>query len=385
MERFIAKRHRSSRMGLSLDTAALARFNDVIDLSIGDTDYVTDPRIIERAFLDAKAGHTHYGDPKGDPELIAKLTQAWQEDWGQVLPESEVMVTASSCLGMALVMLSIIDPGDEVIVFSPYFTPYRDQIELAGGVCVDVETRAEDNYRIKEEALDAAINSHTKAIIFNNPNNPTGMGYEAQDLDALLRLAIKHDLLVIADEIYTTYIYEGRFRPLRTYPGMKERTVTLNSFSKNFLMTGWRIGALMAEPALLKVVERVNGSLIYTAPAVSQRAAIEALTIRDSIREVYISEYKKRVLYAADRVEAISYFDLVRPKGTFYLFPDIQKTGMTGPEFCEYALEHAGVLLTPGDVFGIGGVGHVRMACTVGVERLAEAFNRLELLEDRFS
>lgn len=384
MERFIAKRHLSARAGLSLDTAALARFDDVIDLSIGDTDYVTDPRIIERAFVDAKAGHTHYGHPKGDPELITKLSQAWEEDWGQALPESEVMVTASSCLGMALVMLSIIDPGDEVIVFSPYFTPYIDQIELAGGVCIDVETHAADNYRIREETLEAAVSPQTKAIIFNNPNNPTGMGYEDRDLDVLARVAIRHDLLVVADEIYTTYIYEGSFRPIRTYPGMKERTVTLNSFSKNYLMTGWRIGALIAEPALLKVVERVNGSLIYTAPAISQRAAIEALELRDSIRDIYISEYKKRVLYAADRVEAISYFDLVRPKGTFYLFPGIRKTGMSSREFCDYALEHVGVLMSPGDVFGKGGVGHVRMACTVGVERLAEAFDRLGSLAVRF-
>lgn len=384
MERFIAKRHLTARTGLALDPSALTLYDDVIDLSIGDTDYVTDPRIIERAFVDAKAGHTHYGHPKGDPELITKLSQAWEEDWGQALPESEVMVTASSCLGMALVMLSIIDPGDEVIVFSPYFTPYIDQIELAGGVCVEVETRAEDHYRIREEALEAALSPKTKAIIFNNPNNPTGMGYEEEDLAVLARVAIEHDLPVIADEIYTTYIYEGSFRPLRTYPGMKERTITLNSFSKNYLMTGWRIGALMAEPSLLKVVEKVNGSLIYTAPSISQRAAIEALEIRDSIRTIYISEYKSRVLYAADRVEAISYFDLVRPKGTFYLFPGIQRTGLSSGEFCDYALEHAGVLLSPGDVFGSAGVGHVRMACTVGVERLSVAFDRLAALEGRF-
>ena len=169
MERFIAKRHLTARTGLALDPSALTLYDDVIDLSIGDTDYVTDPRIIERAFVDAKAGHTHYGHPKGDPELITKLSQAWEEDWGQALPESEVMVTASSCLGMALVMLSIIDPGDEVIVFSPYFTPYIDQIELAGGVCVEVETRAEDHYRIREQALEDALSPKAKAIIFNNP------------------------------------------------------------------------------------------------------------------------------------------------------------------------------------------------------------------------
>ena len=164
---YIAKRFQSSGAGLSLDTEALAKYKDIIDLSIGDTDFTTDEAIINAAFRDAKAGHTHYGDPKGDPELISAVCKAWEEDFDQTLPRDHVLVSASSCLGMALVMLAILDPGDEVIVFSPYFPMYREQIELAGGVCVDVPTYASEDYAIDEARLRAAITPRTKAIVFN--------------------------------------------------------------------------------------------------------------------------------------------------------------------------------------------------------------------------
>ena len=180
---FIAKRFRSIDAGLSLDTEALARYNDVIDLSIGDTDFITDDAIIDAAFHDAKAGYTHYGNPMGDPELIHAVCAAWQEDFRQPLTPDHVLITASSCLGMALVMMAILDPGDEVIVFSPYFSLYRNQIELAGGVCVEVPTYAEESWAVDEARLRAAITPKTKAIIFNNPCNPTGMGYERKTLE----------------------------------------------------------------------------------------------------------------------------------------------------------------------------------------------------------
>ena len=169
---FIAKRFQSAGTGLTLDTAALAKYKDIVDLSIGDTDFTTDEAIINAAFRDAKAGHTHYGDPKGDPELISAVCKAWEEDFDQSLPRDHVLVSASSCLGMSLAMFAILDPGDEVIVFSPYFALYRAQIELAGGVCVDVPTYAEEDYAISEERLRAAITPRTKAIIFNNPRTP---------------------------------------------------------------------------------------------------------------------------------------------------------------------------------------------------------------------
>ena len=215
---YIAKRFQNSDAGLSLDTDALARYSDIIDLSIGDTDFITDDAIIDTAFREAKAGYTHYGDPKGDPELIRSVCDAWQTDFKQPLSPDHVLVTASSSMGMALVMLSVLDPGDEVIVFSPYFSLYRTQAELAGGVCVEVPTYANEAWAIDEARLRAAITPRTKLIVFNNPCNPTGMGYDRSTLELLGRVAEEHDLLIAADEIYTTYLYEGDFIPLRTIP-----------------------------------------------------------------------------------------------------------------------------------------------------------------------
>ena len=381
MRNFIAERFRSSGgPGLSLDTEALAKYDDIIDLSIGDTDFTTDSAIIDAAFRDARSGHTHYGNPKGDPELIAAYCAAWEEDFGQKLAADHVMVSASSCMGMGLAMMAILDPGDEVIVFSPYFAIYKSQIELAGGVCVEVPTYAGEGYTIDEARLRAVVTPKTKAIIFNNPTNPTGMAYGEDTLRMLARVAEEYDLLIAADEIYTTYLFEGSYVPLRTLPGMEKRTITLNSFSKNFLMTGWRVGMLIAEPEILSVMLNINGSLIYTTPSISQRAALEALRQRARIRETYVAAYRDRIFYSAERIEKIPYLSLVRPKGTFYLFPGVEKTGLSAPEFCRQLLEKAHILVTPGDAFGSTGAGHIRIACTVDIDKLKVAYDRIEKL-----
>lgn len=377
---YLAKRFRAQSGGLTLDTEALKKYRDIIDLSIGDTDFITDSAIIDAAFRDARLGHTHYGDPHGDRELIDAVCRAWEEDFSQPLSVEHVLVTASSCLGMALTMLAILDPLDEVLVFSPYFSMYRSQIELAGGVCVEVPTYAEEDYTISEARLRAAITPRTKCIIFNNPTNPTGMAYGRDTLAMLARVAQEYDLLVAADEIYTSYLFEGDYFPLRTLENMAERTITLNSFSKNYLMTGWRVGVAIAEPEILNAMHRVNGALIYSAPSVSQRAAIAALARREEIKKTYISAYRERVLYAAERTARIPYLDLVKPKGTFYLFPSIQKTGLSAAEFCSALLSRAHVLVTAGDVFGSTGLGHFRIACTVDTAQLKEAFDRMEAL-----
>lgn len=376
----IAARFRGATAGLSLDTAALARYPDLIDLSIGDTDFTTDRRIIDAAYRDACAGATHYGYPQGDPELIAAIRKAWREDFGQEVAADNVCVTASSCMGMALAMLAILDPGDEVIVLAPYFAVYRQQIETAGGVCVEVPCAEEDGWAIREEALERAITPRTRAVIFNNPVNPTGAAYGPDTLRLLARVAQRHDLLVAADEIYTRYLYEGTFTPLRTLPGMAERTITLNSFSKNFMMTGWRLGYIIAAPEIVSAVQFINGGMVYTAPSVSQRAAIEALAIREDVARLYITQYRERVFRMADALAQVPYMTLRRPQGTFYLFPGIKATGLTAREFCRRALERAQVLLTPGDAFGAAGAGHVRIACTSSLDRLLDAAERLKEL-----
>ena len=384
MRKYVAERFQHCGGGLSLDTEALRRYSDVIDLSIGDTDFTTDRRVIDAAYADACAGHTHYGDPKGDPELIEAIRRAWKEDFHQEISADEVLVTTSSCMGMSQALMGILNPGDEVIVFGPYFAIYANQIAMAGGRAVEVTTCEADGYCPREEAVRNAIGAHTRAMIINTPTNPTGAAYDRATLEMLARLAQEYDLLVLADEIYTRYLFDGEFIPMRTLPGMADRTVTLNSFSKNFLMTGWRVGYIIAHPELISVFQYVNDGLTYVAPSVSQRAAIKALELRNEIADEYITQYRSRVYYAADCIEKIPYLTLFRPRGTFYLFPGIAKTGMGDREFCAFLLEKAHLLVSPGCVFGQAGQGHFRIACTVSQEKLAEAMQRLADLSGEF-
>ena len=384
MRKYVAERFQHCGGGLSLDTEALRRYSDVIDLSIGDTDFTTDRRVIDAAYADACAGHTHYGDPKGDPELIEAIRRAWKEDFHQDISADEVLVTTSSCMGMSQALMGILNPGDEVIVFGPYFAIYANQIAMAGGRAVEVTTYEADGYCPREAAVRNAIGARTRAMIINTPTNPTGAAYDRATLEMLARLAQEYDLLVLADEIYTRYLFDGEFIPMRTLPGMADRTVTLNSFSKNFLMTGWRVGYIIAHPELISVFQYVNDGLTYVAPSVSQRAAIKALELRDEIADEYITQYRSRVYYAADCIEKIPYLTLFRPRGTFYLFPGIAKTGMGDREFCAFLLEKAHLLVSPGCVFGQAGQGHFRIACTVSQEKLAEAMRRLADLSGEF-
>lgn len=384
MRKYVAEQFQHCGGGLSLDTEALRRYSDVIDLSIGDTDFTTDRRVIDAAYADACAGHTHYGDPKGDPELIEAIRRAWKEDFHQEISADEVLVTTSSCMGMSQALMGILNPGDEVIVFGPYFAIYANQIAMAGGRAVEVTTCEADGYCPREEAVRNAIGARTRAMIINTPTNPTGAAYDRATLEMLARLAQEYDLLVLADEIYTRYLFDGEFIPMRTLPGMADRTVTLNSFSKNFLMTGWRVGYIIAHPELISVFQYVNDGLTYVAPSVSQRAAIKALELRNEIADEYITQYRSRVYYAADCIEKIPYLTLFRPRGTFYMFPGIAQTGMGDREFCAFLLEKAHLLVSPGCVFGQAGQGHFRIACTVSQEKLAEAMQRLADLSGEF-
>lgn len=381
MRDFVAKRFAAAAPSLMASAAAeKGRWADLIDLSIGDTDFTTDERIIEAAMADAKAGHTHYTDPQGDPELIEAVRQFYAKEYHMPLEKGQVFITASSCFGMALTLLALLDGGDEVILFSPYFSPYKEQVELAGGVAVEVTTFEADGFGIDPARLEAAIGPRTKAIILNNPCNPTGAAYGMATYQAVAAAAKLHDLVVIADEIYTDYMFETPFVPLRALPGMAKRTVTLNSFSKNYLMTGWRIGHIVAEKRLVAAMKRINENLVYSAPSVSQRAALHALRLRGEIGDKYTAQYKARVFYAAQRINAIPALSVRPPQGTFYLFMNIQKTGMDSVAFCQRLVREAHVAMVPGAAFGAAGEGYVRIACTTGLERLKEAFDRIEAL-----
>ncbi len=380
MKNILAARFQDAGMNPMANAMKKESWPDLIDLSIGDTDFVTDERITRAAMEDALAGHTHYTDPQGDPELIEAIRQDYARRFQMQIDKSEVFVSASSCLGMALSLMAVLNPGDEVLLFSPYFFPYKEQVELAGGVPVEVPTFEEDGWAINARRLEQAIGPRTRALILNNPCNPTGAAYDMETYRTVAKAAEEHDLVVLVDEIYTDYMYQIPFVPFRSMPGMAQRTITLNSFSKNYIMTGWRVGCLIAPAPVIDTARAINENLVYSAPSVSQRAAIAALRLRDEIGTTYTGAYRDRVSFAAQRINEIKHLSVLPPQGTFYLFMNIRETGLTSAQFCQKVRQQAHVAMVPGNAFGSAGEGYVRIACTVSREKLSEAFDRIAAL-----
>lgn len=382
--RFIAKRYwkdQSTAMGQS-DVMAKS-FDDVINLSLGDPDLITHDIIINGAFEDAKKGHTKYTDFRGDPELREEIIKFYKEEYDMDVKDEEIFVSASACLGMYLALEAILDEGDEVIMQAPYFTPYPQQVELARGIPVELPTYEEDDFQINTDNLEALITERTKALIINSPSNPTGNALTVESMERIAAIAEAHDLIVIADDIYTAFSYQREFVPFASLPNMKERTIILNSFSKNFTMTGWRVGNIIAPDYIIRIIQQINENVVFTAPSISQRAGIYALRHRKEIQPPMIEEYKKRMFYAADRINEIPKLSvLTPPKGSFYLFMNIRKSGLSSVEACDLILKKAHVLMLPGNAFGECGEGFVRIACTVNVDTLKEAFDRIEKIEE---
>ena len=382
--KFIAKRYwkdQSTAMGQS-DMLAKS-FDDVINLSLGDPDLTTHELIIEKAFEDAKAGHTKYTDFRGDPELRAEICKFYKEEYGMDVADEEVFVSASACLGMYLALEAIVDDGDEVILQAPYFTPYPQQVELARGIPVELPTYEEEDFQINIERLESLITERTKALVINSPSNPTGNCLTVETMEKIAAIAEKYDLIVISDDIYTSFSYQNPFVPFASLPGMKERTIILNSFSKNFTMTGWRVGNIIAPDYIIRTIQQINENVVFTAPSISQRAAIYALRNRDTVQPEMVAEYKKRMFFAAEKINEVPKMSVIYPpKGSFYLFINIKKSGLTSEEAADVILRKAHVLMLPGNDFGNCGEGYLRIACTVGVDKLGEAIDRIKKISE---
>lgn len=381
--KFISKRYwkdKSTPMG-EVDELA-KKYDDVIDLSLGDPDQTTNEGIINYAFQEALKGHTKYTDFRGDPELRYEISKYYKEEYNVDILDEEIMVSTSACLGMYLALQSILDPNDEVIIHAPYFTPYFQQIELAGGIPVELETLEKDEYQINIDKLEKVITERTRAIIVNSPNNPTGAVFTLDTLNRIADIAIKHDLLIIADEIYGAYIFEDDFISMITISKIRDRLIVLNSFSKDYTMTGWRIGNIIAPKEIISTCQLVNENVVFTAPSISQRAAIYALRNRKTIQPPAIKLYKDRVMYAFKRINDIPWMSVPEPKGTFYLYINIKNTGLTSTKVSQIILDRAQVLTIPGNAFGACGEGYVRIACTVDIKKLEEAFDRIEKIKN---
>ena len=380
--RYLSSKYRNSVINAETSGDVPVEYDDLINLSIGDPDINTPELIINRAFKDALAGHTKYTASRGYPELRAAICDFYKNRYGMDIKDEEVFVSTAGSVAMYITMQAILDAGDEVIIIEPYFFPYPDQVKMAGGVPVFVKTSHENNFQIDFDNLAAAVSDRTKAIIINTPNNPTGICYTKETLSQLAEFAIRNDLVVVADDIYTSFDYTGnRFMPICSFPGMKERTITINSFSKNFIMTGFRVGNIVAPDYIISVIQTINENVVYTAPSVSQRAALHGLRHFEEFEDDIVEIFRERVQYAHDRLAAIPWVDVLPVSGSFYIFPSIEKTGLTSSQFAKKLFDECHVRVIPGRAFGESGEYHIRISCTVGVDKLKEAFDRMETMQ----
>ncbi len=376
---YLAKRYWDFKIPpLSKTNEMVKRHNNVIDLSLGDLDYPTDKSVIENMCNDALAGHTCYTEFLGDYELREEICKQYKKDYKCNYSTENIMVTSGGTHAMYLLMESILDEGDEVIVIAPFYTYYEPQIKMARGKMVIYNTLKEKDFEINLKDLERFLTSRTKAIIINTPNNPTGRVYHAGTIRALIHLANKHGFLIIADEIYGVHNYTDRNSPICSYDYRNPRIITIYSFSKDYSMTGFRLGYIIGEKSIIECIRNVNEAVNFTVNSMAQRAGIYAIRRRKEIQNKIWEEYKNRVFYAYNRIQKLKNIESNFPEGTFYLFPSISKTGYTSEEIWEKVLDEAHVLVLPGSGFGEAGEGHIRLACTVNKKILKEAFDRIE-------
>lgn len=365
----------------------VSEMKDVISLGVGEPDFTTPWRCSDAAIYSLRTGHTHYTSNRGLKELT-RLISEYEARFGvRYDPATEVMVTVGASEGIDLALRALIEPGDEVLVPDPSYVSYMPCVAFAGGVCVPVKTTAENGFRLTADMLKARITPKTKAVIFPYPNNPTGGVMEPEDMKELAVALDGTDIVVIADEIYAELTYTGRPHvAFASIPGMRERTITLNGFSKAFAMTGWRMGYACAPKEILDVMMRVHQYTIMCAPTAGQYAAVEALKsgLETDFADVkrMVRQYDRRRRVIVDGLRAAG-LETHEPLGAFYAFPCVRSTGMTSQEFCVRLLEEERVACVPGDAFGETGEGYVRCSYASSLENITEAVRRIGVFTAR--
>ena len=376
---FLSARYQNIEPTFMMRMAALAaQKKDAIDLTLGEPDVATPADICCALAESARRGETHYLSGMGLPSLREAAAAYWAKKYGLGYAADDVLVTTGGSHAIALALQACLDPGDEVIIFEPYFTFYELLVKQAGGAPVFVECSESDGYIPDPAEAEAAVTPKTKIMIINSPCNPTGARYSAETLRGLAAVAERHDLLVISDELYEAFAYDGPHVPVASLPGMMPRTLTIGGFSKSYAMTGWRVGyAMSPDRKLLKAMQAIGVAQVIGPNTMAQHACDYAL--RNCGAEIaQISElYRKRSAAAAEYFGAIPGVSCVKPGGSFYLFMDVSGTGMDGESFAVKMLNEAGVVMIPGDSFGKKCGNFVRIACTVSEEKLKEAARRV--------
>ncbi|HIV19853.1 MAG TPA: aminotransferase class I/II-fold pyridoxal phosphate-dependent enzyme [Candidatus Merdivicinus intestinigallinarum] len=374
-----------SQRTVSLKPSGIRKFFDianemegVIALGVGEPDFKTPYSVRQAGIENLQQGKTRYSANAGLMELRRAICDYLKRKFNlEYDKKSEVVVTVGGSEAIDLAIRAFINPGDEVLVPEPCFVCYAPIVTLTSGVPVSIRTREEDEFRLTPEQLEAAITSKTKMLILPYPNNPTGAVMRREHLEAIAEVLKKHDIIVLSDEIYAELTYNGRHTSIAELPGMKERTIVVNGFSKTFAMTGWRLGYAVGPAPAIKQMTKIHQYAIMCAPTTSQYAAIEALDhCEENICQMR-EEYDRRRRFVVDAFNKMG-LHTFEPEGAFYVFPCIKSTGMSSEEFCEKLLYGKKVAVVPGNAFGDSGEGFIRVSYSYSVQHLTTALGRIK-------
>ena len=348
-----------------------------ISLGVGEPDFKTPWSVRDAGIRSLELGRTKYTANSGLKELRGEICNYLQRRFDLHYKEENILVTVGGSEAIDLTIRAVVQPGDEVIIPEPCFVCYEPITQLTGGVPVHIATRAEDQFCLTADQLRAAITPRTKLLIFPYPNNPTGAVMSAAEMEEIAAVLRETNVLVLSDEIYSELTYGlDRHVSIASLPGMAERTIVVNGFSKSYAMTGWRLGYAAGPAPLVKVMTKIHQSCIMSAPTTSQYAAITALRQCDDQIEMMRDEYNRRRRYV---VKALNDMGLTcfEPRGAFYVFPSIQISGLTSSEFCEQLLREKEVAIIPGSAFGASGEGYARISYAYSVDHLQTAMKRI--------
>ncbi|MDO5016336.1 MAG: aminotransferase class I/II-fold pyridoxal phosphate-dependent enzyme [Eubacteriales bacterium] len=382
MESFIRHKYRNLPFDMmaSLDTFT-GCYDDIIDFSLGDLDLTTDHQVIEQSFRDALKGHTHYTNVSGDPDLVRLILQRANEQYQTELQPENLLVTTSGSHALCLAMLALLEPQDEVIILEPYFSPFAKMVDLAEAKAVFIPCPASANFLPDLETLRRAINSRTKALILNSPNNPTGRIYPQEVMEKINTLCREQDVFIISDEVYAAFDFADKFCSQLELDPRLAHSLIAQSFSKTFAMTGWRLGFALGPPPLIAAMKSINEGMISSAPSISQRAALYALKDDKSILGELKSEVHQRLETAWEEVRRTPKMQALPSEGGIYLFISIKETGLTSAEAQRLIFDQAHVLLYPGCQFGPSGEGYLRLAASQSSEEIRKAFHRIRHID----
>lgn len=357
----------------------IAASKDIISLGVGEPDFVTPERIRNAGIKALQEGRTKYTSNAGTLECRTAISDYIDRRYGiRYNPDNEILVTVGVSEAMDLSMRALLEPGDEALIPEPCFVSYAATASLTGGTPVPVPTYHENDFRLAVEDLEKAVTPRTKVLLLSFPNNPTGAVMPKHELAKVAEFVLKHDLWVISDEIYDRLTYIGEPTCFATQPGMRERTITLNGFSKAFAMTGWRLGYACAPADIISVMYRIHQYAMMCAPTIPQYAAIEALTNADDDVEMMLRSYNERrkIIVNGFREMGLECFE---PGGAFYCFPKITRTGLSSEDFAEQLIHQQKVAVVPGTAFGDCGEGHVRCCYAVAKDDIQEALRRIKV------